>query len=62
MLYNTTMCKTVIEELYGMFVVSCFSDGLFVEEMFFPSKEQAQCYATLYAARLSNSSSSISIH
>jgi len=60
-----TMCKTMIEELDGMFVVSCFSDGLFVEEMFFPSKEQAQCYATLYAAsswKLSTFSSSLSIH
>ena len=59
------MCKTMIEELDGMFVVSCFANGVFVEEMTFPSKEQAQYYATLYAAsswKLSNSSSSLSIH
>jgi hypothetical protein len=59
------MRKAMVEEIDGVFVVSCFSNGLFVEEMTFPSHEQAQHYATLYAAsnwKLSNSPSSLSIH
>jgi hypothetical protein len=59
------MAKAMVEEVNGMFVVSCFSNGLLVEEMTFPSEKQAQYYARLYTAsnwRLSNSSSSLSIH
>ena len=59
------MRKTMIEELNGVFVVSCFENGLLVQEVEFPSEKPAEYYAAVYLAsnwKLSNSPSSLSIH
>lgn len=59
------MRKTMIEEMNGLYVVSCFENGVYVFEEEFDSPKKAMIYAELYVAsnwRLSNAPSSLAIN
>lgn len=59
------MRKTMIEELDGLYVVSCFEDGVYVFEEEFDTPKKAMVYAELYVAsnwRLSNAPSTLTIN